>query len=71
MAVTTQPSGPAGRSQIRMESEHHPIPISRHGHNTLMGFRRTVGLVRIPPQSLAAALTARTSIHRAPARTLR
>jgi hypothetical protein len=54
-----------------MESEHHPIPISRHGHNTLMGFRRTVGLVRIPPQSLAAALTARTSIHRAPARTLR
>ena len=54
-----------------MDSEHCPIPISRHGHNAVMGFPGTAGVVRVPPQSPAATPAVCTSSHRAPARSLK
>lgn len=53
-----------------MDSEHRPTPISRHGHNTVLGFRRTPGVVRVSPRVSPATPTADTSIDRALARKL-
>jgi hypothetical protein len=51
-----------------MDSAHRPIPISGHGHTTVMGFRGPPGVARVPTQAQAATPTTDTTIHHTPAR---